>query len=167
MALAATRRRSPDREENMSKMIWIVAANRATARIFAADNPLGAIDEVETLLHPQSRLPEQSLVSDRPGRTTDRFGPGRHATDADTSQHDHEAAMFAAEIAATLAKARAEARYGTLVIAAPPAFLGVLRKALDAQTQNVVTLELDKDLAHLDARALRAHLPERLVRSGG
>jgi protein required for attachment to host cells len=166
MALAATRRRSPDREENMSKTIWIVIANRVTARIFAADNPLGAIDEVETLLHPESRVPEQSLVSDRSGRTTDRNGSGRQASDPDTTQHAHEATMFAAEIAATLAKARTQARYGTLVIAAPPAFLGVLRKALDAQTQNVVTLELDKDLAHLDARALRAHLPERLVRSG-
>ncbi|WP_296657178.1 host attachment protein [Paraburkholderia sp.] len=149
----------------MSKTIWIVVANRVTARIFAADNPLGAIDEVETLLHPESRVPEQSLVSDKPGRTTDRAGPGRQSSDPDTTQHAREAALFAAQIAATLARARTEARYGTLVIAAPPGFLGVLRKALDAQTQNTVTLELDKDLAHLDARALRARLPERLVRS--
>jgi len=149
----------------MSKTIWIVVANRVTARIFATDTPLGAIDEVETLLHPESRVSAQSLVSDRPGRAAERAGPGGPASDPDTTQHAHEAATFAAQIAATLAHARAQARYGTLVIAAPPAFLGVLRKALDAQTQNVVTLELDKDLAHLDARALRAHLPERLVRS--
>jgi protein required for attachment to host cells len=149
----------------MSKSIWIVVANRVTARIFAAATPLGAIDEVETLLHPEGRVPEQSLVSDKPGRTHDRAGPGRSAADPDTTQHEHEATLFAAQIAATLAKARNDNRYGTLVIAAPPAFLGVLRKALDAQTQNVVTLELDKDLAHLDARSLRSYLPERLVRS--
>ncbi|WP_233862400.1 host attachment protein [Paraburkholderia adhaesiva] len=149
----------------MSKTIWIVVANRVTARIFATDNPLGAIDEVETLLHPESRVLKQSLVSDRPGRTFDSAGPGRQASDPDTTQHEREATAFAAQIATTLAKARAEARYGTLVIAAAPAFLGVLRKALDSQTQNVVALELDKDLAHLDARALRARLPERLVRS--
>ncbi len=148
----------------MSKTIWIVVANRVTARIFAAESPLGAIDEVETLLHPEGRMQEQSLVSDKPGRTYDRAGQGRHATDPDTSQHEHEATLFAAQIATALAKARSADRYGTLIIAAPPAFLGALRKALDTQTQSVVTLELDKDLAHLDARALRAHLPERLVR---
>jgi protein required for attachment to host cells len=148
----------------MSKTIWIVVANRVTARIFAAASPLGAIDEVETLLHPESRVPEQSLVSDKPGRTYNRSGPGNHASDPDTTQHEHETTLFAAQIATALAKARTESRYGTLIIAAPPAFLGALRKALDAQTQSVVTLELDKDLAHLDARALRAHLPERLLR---
>lgn len=148
----------------MSKAIWIVVANRVTARIFAATNPLGTLDEVETLLHPAGRMAEQNLVTDKPGRTYSRTSPGTHASDPDTTQHEHEATLFAAQIAEVLAKARVEDRYGTLVIAAPPAFLGVLRKALDTQTQGVVTLELDKDLAHLDARALRAHLPERLVR---
>lgn len=149
----------------MSKTIWIVVANRVTARIFATDSPLGAIEEIETLLHPQGRMQEGALVTDKPGRTTERVGPGRSATDPDTSQHEHEATVFATEIAATLTKARNDARYGTLVLAAPPAFLGALRKSIDAQTRKLVTLELDKDFAQLDARALRAHLPERLVRA--
>ncbi|HTH59903.1 MAG TPA: host attachment protein [Paraburkholderia sp.] len=150
----------------MTKTIWIAVANRATARIFTADSPLGAIDEIETLLHPAGRMQEQSLVTDRPGRTFDRGASGPQS-DRDTVQHDHEAAAFAGEIATCLAKGREADRYGTLVIAAPPAFLGELRKHLDPQTQSRVTLELDKDLAHLDARRLRAHLPERLVRREG
>ncbi|HEY1609146.1 MAG TPA: host attachment protein [Paraburkholderia sp.] len=148
----------------MTKTIWIAVANRAVARIFSAESPLGAIDEVETLLHPAGRLQDDSLVTDKPGRTFDRGGSGPHSS-PDAVQHDHEATTFASEIAACLAKGREASRYGTLVIAAPPAFLGVLRKQLDAQTQSLVTLELDKDLAHLGARELRAHLPERLVRS--
>ncbi|SDB82398.1 host attachment protein [Paraburkholderia lycopersici] len=151
----------------MSKTIWIVVANRVTARIFATESPLGAIDEIETLLHPQGRVQDDVLVTDKPGRTTERAGPGRSATDPDTSQHEHEATVFATEIAQMLTKARNDARYGTLVLAAPPAFLGTLRKAMDAQTRGLVTLELDKDLALLDARALRTHLPERLVRAEG
>ncbi|QGZ60757.1 host attachment protein [Paraburkholderia acidisoli] len=149
----------------MSKTIWIVVANRVTARIFAAESPLGAIDEIETLLHPQGRVPDEDLVTDKPGRTYDRVGPGRSASDPDTTQHEHEATVFAGEIAQMLTKSRNEQRYGTLVLAAPPAFLGALRKAIDAQTRSLVTLELDKDLAQFDARALRAHLPERLVRA--
>jgi protein required for attachment to host cells len=147
----------------MTKTIWIAVANRATARIFAAESPLGAIDEIETLVHPAGRVPEQSLVTDRPGRTYERAGAGPHS-DPDTVQQDHETATFAGEVAAALAKGREADRYGTLIISAPPAFLGELRKHLDARTQSLVTLELDKDLAHLDARELRAHLPERLVR---
>jgi protein required for attachment to host cells len=149
----------------MSKTIWVVVANRVTARIFATDNPLGAIEEVETLLHPESRVQEQSLVSDRSGRTERSGGSGRQSSDPDTQHHEHETTVFAAQVAALLAKARNDARYGTLALIAPPAFLGALRKALDAQTRNLVTLELDKDLALLDPRTLRTHLPERLVRA--
>ena len=53
----------------------------------------------------QGRMLDENLVTDKPGRTTDRVGFGRSATDPDTSQHDHEATVFAAEIATTLAKA--------------------------------------------------------------
>ncbi|MBB3257968.1 protein required for attachment to host cells [Paraburkholderia bannensis] len=148
----------------MSKSIWVVVANRVTARIFATENPLGPIEEIETLLHPESRVPQQSLVSDRSGRT-ERSTAGRQSSDPDTAHHEHESTLFAAQVATTLAKARNDGRYGTLVLAAPPAFLGALRKALDPQTKNLVTLELDKDLALLDARTLRTHFPERLVRA--
>jgi protein required for attachment to host cells len=149
----------------MSKSIWVVVANRVTARIFVTDSPLGAIEEVETLLHPESRVQQQSLVSDRSGRTERSATAGRQASDPDTAHHEHETTLFAAQVAGTLSKARNDGRYGTLVLAAPPAFLGALRKALDAQTRSLVTLELDKDLALLDARTLRMHFPERLVRA--
>ncbi|TDG19211.1 host attachment protein [Paraburkholderia silviterrae] len=157
-------RRSTGREASMSNMIWVVVANRVTARIFATESPLGAIEEIETLLHPESRVPEQSLVSDRSGRT-ERSAAGRQQSDPDTQHHERETSLFASQVATTLAKARNDGRYGTLVLAAPPAFLGALRKALDAQTRSLVTLELDKDLALLDARTLRTHFPERLVRA--
>jgi protein required for attachment to host cells len=148
----------------MSNMIWVVVANRVTARIFATESPLGSIEEVQTLFHPESRVPQQSLVSDRSGRT-ERSAAGRQQSDPDTTHHEHETTVFAGEVATTLAKARNDGRYGTLVLAAPPAFLGALRKAMDAQTKSLVTLELDKDLALLDARTLRSHFPERLVRA--
>ncbi|CAM2176348.1 Protein required for attachment to host cells [Paraburkholderia sacchari] len=148
----------------MSNMIWVVVANRVTARIFATETPQGAIEEIETLLHPESRVREQSLVTDRSGRT-ERATAGRQQSDPDTAHHEHETSLFAAQVATTLGQARHAGRYGTLVLAAPPAFLGALRKALDAQTRNLVTLELDKDLALLDARTLRTHFPERFVRA--
>ncbi|WP_129561318.1 host attachment protein [Paraburkholderia dokdonensis] len=148
----------------MSNMIWVVVANRVTARIFATESPLGAIEEIETLLHPESRVREQSLVTDRSGRT-ERSSAGRQQSDPDTTHHERETSLFASQVATTLGQARHAGRYGTLVLAAPPAFLGALRKALDAQTRSLVTLELDKDLALLDVRTLRTHFPERFVRA--
>lgn len=114
----------------MSNMIWVVVANRVTARIFATESPLGAIEEIETLLHPESRVPEQSLVSDRSGRT-ERSTAGRQQSDPDTAHHERETTLFASQVATTLSKARNNGRYGTLVLAAPPAFLGALHKALE------------------------------------
>jgi protein required for attachment to host cells len=52
----------------------------------------------------------------------------------------------------------------SLVLVAPAAFLGVLRNRLEATTLESVVLELNKDIVHLDARAIRARLPEFLPR---
>ena len=149
----------------MKKTVWIVVANRAVARVFQTSQPLGPIQERESFIHPESRLPDQELVSDRPGRGFDRMGPGRHAEDPDTTVTAVETANFAQELARFLLKGRNEGDFDALVLIAAPAFLGALRERLDGQTRERVMLEVDKNLVHLDAAALRGYLPERLYSS--
>lgn len=57
--------------------IWILSANGASATIYSADSPTAALVKVASLEHPEGRSREKELSSDRPGRTFDRFAPGR------------------------------------------------------------------------------------------
>lgn len=151
----------------MKKTVWIVVANRAVARLFQANQPLGPIEEIEAFIHPEGRMQDQELVSDRSGRGFDRFGSGGHAEDPDTTATAQETTNFALALARFLQKGRSDGRFDTLALIAAPAFLGVLRERLDSPTRDRVTLEVDKNLVHLDPAAIRAYLPERLYSGVG
>lgn len=43
------------------------------------------MEELEGLKHPASRAHERDLISDRPGRSFDSFGSGRHAMEEEVS----------------------------------------------------------------------------------
>ena len=142
--------------------IWIAVADAARARVLKADSPTGELQEIESYAHPEGRLHERDLTSDRPGRSFDSAGQGRHAMEEPQRPKEHEADTFARQLAQRLEQARTEHRYDHLILIAAPAFLGRLRQHLSAETAACVTLELDKDLTRTDVTALRKHLPERL-----
>ena len=146
----------------MKKSVWVVVANRAVARLFRTSQPTGPLEEMDSFIHPEGRMLDQELVSDRPGRGFERFGPGRHAEDPDTTATAHEMGSFAIELSRFLHKACTEGRFDAFVLIAAPAFLGAMREHLNASTRLRAMLEVDKNLVHLDAVALRAQLPERL-----
>ncbi|MCW8855424.1 MAG: host attachment protein, partial [Gammaproteobacteria bacterium] len=47
---------------------WVVVADSSRARIFTAETSTSALQEIETLAHPEGRLHEQALSSDLPGK---------------------------------------------------------------------------------------------------
>lgn len=145
----------------MSKT-WILVADSSRARIFSSESADGGLIELMDLSHNESRLHEQELTSDLPGRTYDSAGQGRHAMGTRVGVKEQEALVFAKEIADQLDKGREAKQFNHLVIAAPPHFLGLLRDKISARVRNLVTHELDRDLVQLTAEQLRAHLPERV-----
>jgi len=146
----------------MMETTWIIVADSGHCRCFEAATRTAPLTEVADLVMPTSRLREQDLVSDRPGRAFDRFGEGRHAMEPRTPAKEVEGRRFAAQIASTLDTARQDGRFDRLGIVAAPAFLGLLRQELSSPLQSLVVLELDKDLTRLGAEEIRSHLPERL-----
>jgi protein required for attachment to host cells len=145
----------------MSKA-WVLVADSSRARIFAVDTPRGPLREIEDLVHPPSRLHDRELGTDRPGRSFDSAGEGRHAMEQDVSAKEQEVIYFAGDLASRLEAGRTRREYDRLILVAPPAFLGVLRKKISGETAKMVTQEIDKGLAQLPERELREHLPERL-----
>ncbi|HEY4372709.1 MAG TPA: host attachment protein, partial [Burkholderiales bacterium] len=73
---------------------------------------------------------------------------------------EHEAERFARSVAETLARGRADGRYGRLVLTAAPEFLGMLRGQLDPRVASLVKFEVDRDYTRLDAAGLRARIAE-------
>lgn len=142
--------------------IWILAANSGNATLFAADSPTAPLTEIETFDNPEARAKEMTLTSDRPGRSFDSQGEGRHAMAVEVEPKEQEQIRFAKLIADRLEQGRTDNAFERLVVVAAPAFLGRLRANFGAPLSSRVSLEIDKDYTALRPEALRAQLPERL-----
>ena len=144
------------------KKTWILVADSARARILLAESAKGALRELEDLAHPEGRMHESELTTDLPGRSFDSAGQGRHAMEQPVSPSEQEQIRFAKQLADRLEQARENGEYRQLILVAPPAFLGYLRKQLTPDVEKRVSFELDKDLARMSAGEIRDHLPEYL-----
>lgn len=141
---------------------WVLVADSSRARIFKADGPSAALREIETLAHPESRLHEQKLTSDLPGKSFDSHGQGRHAMEAKMSPKQQERLNFVNQICNRLDSAVGQGRYQQLILVATPSLLGLLRKHVGTDTEKRITYQLDKNIAQLSAEQIRQRLPDRL-----
>lgn len=137
---------------------WILIAHRAGARIFENDGPGTGLKHVDAIAHPEGRLEDKALGSDKPGRSFDSHGPGRHALGKEHGPAETVAQEFAHALAARLDAGRTQHAYGKLVLVAEPRFLGMLRAALTPQTAALVSAAVEKDLVHVADHDLAAHL---------
>ena len=142
--------------------VWVVVASSTRCRIFTQHKHSGPLEPVMDLEHPEGRLHGRDLVSDRPGRTFDSAGNGRHAMGQTVDPHEQENIRFAKTVATKIDAARKKERFDRLVLVADPRFLGHLRHTLSSATRQRLTTELQKNLADADPRAIRDALPFRI-----
>ncbi|MBX3275257.1 MAG: host attachment protein [Sandaracinaceae bacterium] len=140
---------------------WILTAHRAGAHLYESRGAGSDWQLVEDVPHPEGRLKDGEIDTDRPGHVIDRHRP--HAMEREQSATDRLADDFARELADRLSRARAESRFGRLVLVAAPRFLGRLRDALDGPTQATVAASLAKDFPSPDPRAIRAALADTIL----
>jgi protein required for attachment to host cells len=136
---------------------WILVAHRGGARLFESPGPGKGLQLVEDIPHPEGRLKNGEINTDRPGRAFDSFSR-RHGMSQEHEATDQVSLMFARHLCDKLEKARAENRFAKLVLVAEPRLLGELRAALDKHTAALVSATLDKDLVGVDNRDLPKHL---------
>jgi len=140
---------------------WVLVADKSRARIFSK-NGRSPFREEESFIHPESRMHEQDLTTDLPGREGGRANSTssqRHTVQRRFSPKQHEAVVFCKQVADHLESARAEQRFQRLLVVAPPAFLGMLRDQFSPSLGALVTGEVNKNLVHLKADELREQLP--------
>lgn len=143
------------------KTTWVLVADKSRARLFDWQSR-DVLNEIKTFVHPESRLHEQDLVTDRRGRAFDSAGEGRHAQQEPTSAKQHEAETFAKELVGMLDQRRNRQEFDRVVIMAAPQFLGQLREEMPPELQKIVLQEVNKSLAQGSADDIRKYLPEVL-----
>ena len=140
---------------------WVVVADNSRARIFTVETPSSPLIEIDSIVHPEGRMHDRDITSDLPGRGAGSGG-SRHSYENETDAKDYENMGFAKRIAGFLDDSRKDDRCKNLVIVAAPGLLGNLRGEMNDQTRKMITLELAKNLSHLNANDIRKHMPEFL-----
>ena len=136
----------------------VVVSESSRARIFEMENPNAPLTEIRDMLHPESRSHAQELTSDLPGRSFDSHGQGRHAMETAVDIKEQESILFAEQVADFINAKCDEKRLDRLYIAAPPHFLGLLRKRLGNEAKHHIARQISKNLVTMDEADIRKHL---------
>ena len=137
---------------------WILSANRSNASLFESDWPGKSMRRLQDISHPKGRLQNKDINTDKPGRSFDSMGQGRHSMGSDQDPIDHVAQQYASELAELLNKGRLTNAYEKLVLIAEPKFLGILRAALDKNTALLVVQSINKELLDVKEEDLEKYL---------
>lgn len=124
---------------------WVLVGDGEKALFFRNEGDglypnLQVIDVLE-----QENPPTHEQGTDAPGRFSDGPSPHNSAVQ-DTDWHVLEKERFAKTVAEALYKAAHKNRFQKLVVAAPPATLGVLRKEFHKEVADRIEAEFPKEL---------------------
>ncbi len=147
----------------MTKATWILIADGARARVLAQEKDFAALEpafEHEEITG--STAQSKEIGSDRPGRSFDSGGQGRHAMEPPTDPQRYAKYEFARELAHRLEDAAHRDRFARLVLIAAPKTLGDLRELLPPPVKARIVAEIDKDLTKVPRHELGRHLGEVL-----
>ncbi len=141
-------------------VVWILVADGSRARVFASAGK-GKIEEKNEMAsaHPHSR----AIMSDRPGRTFDSVGLGRHAMEPPTDAHEKAEADFLRILSKKLNTACKRKEFDRLIVVAAPRALGILRQIFPGQLASLITKEVSHDLTGFTTPALQTYLREREI----
>jgi protein required for attachment to host cells len=142
--------------------IWVLVADAARARLFQVEQPQQTLSVALDQELIGSHLRSREIASDRPGRTFDSGGEGRHAKEPPTDPARYAQEAFARDVVRLLDEKRESRAFERLIVVAPPQFLGDLRAAMPQQLQASVAAEVAKDLSKLPLHELQDHLREVL-----
>jgi protein required for attachment to host cells len=141
---------------------WILVAHRGGARLFENKGPGKGLNLLHDIPHPEGRLKNKDIGADKPGRSIDSHGPGRHSLSSEQEPTAHVTEQFAKQLSTMLDDGRHQQLYGKLVLVAEPRFLGSLRAALSTPTAALVMATVGKDLGSVELHNMPKHLTDTI-----
>ena len=143
------------------KTIWLLVADSAKARLFAVDRRERRLEPLGEWQDDVASGKAQDINADRPGRTFDSAGPGRHAMEPPSSPKGVAKARFVAMLADNLAADAKQNRFDELHLIAAPRTLGEFRELADPAVKARLVHEEAKDLTQMSRPELEKLLGNR------
>jgi protein required for attachment to host cells len=136
---------------------WVVVCDGSKALILEniGDTKFPNLKTVEVF--EQKSLATHELGSDKPGRSYSSMGHGRSSVEQ-TDWHDQAETAFLLQLIKHLDAAIAAGKTKSLIIAAPPRALGVLRPAYTHRLREAISAEVDKDFVKLPVHQIEKQL---------
>jgi len=141
---------------------WVLVADAAHARIFSRAQGDGTLSLVENMTHAESQAHEGDLRTGGKGSVQESTGSGRHQPDPQTSTSEKHADIFAKQVGERLKQAVNDGEFTSLVIAAAPSFLGLLREQLDRPIEDTLSTTIDKNWAQAKPEEIEKLLNDQL-----
>ncbi|MBZ0218358.1 MAG: host attachment protein [Fimbriimonadaceae bacterium] len=143
-----------------TKVTWVLIADGARARLLVNTGRGTGLKPALDQEFIGDKRQSRELTSDKPGRTFDRGGQGRHSMEPPTDPHRHEQHMFARSLADLFEEKQKHNAFDRLIVVAPPKTLGDLRAEFPKAVADLVSDELNKDLTKIPIHELPDHLSE-------
>lgn len=131
------------------KPVWILVLGRTGARIFERHGDEQKVHFVLEVLHPEGRLKEGELVTDRAGREFDTVRKVSHAGGHSGEARTHSDQLFLKEVADRLRKLKAEGKFSKLYLVSDPHLLGMFLPHLDDEVVQMIVGTVKKDLSRM------------------
>ena len=142
---------------------WILITNGTQARIISHTGPGHGLKDIAEMSYADTIAKMEKTDVNIPGRTFNSNGSGRHALEPHVNQQDLEKTNFAHFLAEDLKEQYIQEKFDRLIIAASPAMLGNIRKALPKAISSIIYAEIPKDLHHIDTVKMSKHLEDVLA----
>ena len=128
-----------------NKNAWILVADESHAKVFRLISLTQGIKFVKGLEFPEGRDKIHEFTAERPtlkGYTRTH----KHTTGTEVDIERQLAQRFSKAIAEVLEKSRCKSDFESLILVAPPKFLGELRNSLTEETKKLVRGSLNKEM---------------------
>lgn len=142
----------------------ITVCGRTGSRFFSSTGTIASMKLESQLDHPEGKLQEHELTSDKGGESGSSTHPGQNTFSPGSSAVVHEAEHFAGVVAAWLERARTNHSYEKYIIVADAKFTGQLRAKMTGQSLKMVSHFVVKDLQKETMPQIGTHLTEVLAR---
>lgn len=132
----------------------IIVADQAEVRVLQPDATGELLDQTHHLANEEGRLKAHELKTDDHGMAGQSGGPGMRSMDPNVTPTQHQAELFAKEVADWLYQ-RVHNKTARVTLVAPPQFLGRLRDKLHAEVSEKIVQEIDKNYCSMNSKEIK------------
>lgn len=138
---------------------WILVGDSSRAVVYSASKQGIDWEEIDSFVHPGSRLKNSELSSTEPGHAAQSKGGVRHtAMEPQTSPKEAEKEHFAQQMADVLNAGASAHQFEHLFVVAPAHFASLLEHHLSSESQKRLHAVIHKDYHFKTSREARATL---------